>query len=100
MMAKRWSWERVEQLGSSLSLMPSPLLSMPSVQEPHCGLSMVTSKRQPMLGTQESVVHGSWSSHATGCPPVQVLPTHCSPVVQKLPSSQAVPLGLVGCVQV
>ena len=43
---------------------------------------------QPVLGSQESVVHTLLSSQFTAAPPLQEPAVHLSPLVQALPSSQ------------
>ncbi len=60
-----------------------PVQALPSLQAP-----LVRVWTQPPSTVQPSPVHGRPSSHAAGLPAVQLTPTHFSPSVHGLPSSQ------------
>jgi hypothetical protein len=61
----------------------SAVQALPSLQD----LEMCA---QPVFGSHESLVHSFWSSQSTGIVPATQSPAlQCSPVVQALPSEQA-----------
>ena len=69
----------------------APLQNRPSLQ-----LAVLFVCWQPAAGLHESSVHTLLSLQSGGGPPAQAPFEHASPVVQALPSSQAVPSAFFG----
>ncbi len=95
----------VQTLPSSQALVPAqtPLVHIALIVQAIWPLQLAPSATllctQPVLELQPSVVHKLASSQAAGLPPLQMPPLHKSPLVQALPSSQAIPLAPPTCLQ-
>ncbi len=86
----------------SLQVWAVPALQVPALQVsfwvqalPSLQAAVDSTKAQPVVGSQLSVVHGLPSLQTSGWPPLQLLFLQTSPKVQVLPSSQGWLLGVL-----
>jgi hypothetical protein len=86
------SHETVVPMHAPAAVHASPLVHALASSQGTAGVGVNV---QPVAGTQVLVVQAFASSHVRAVPPTQAPPAlHVSPVVQRLPSSQAPPMGM------